>query len=83
MKDRFSSFLLTTVLLLVSNALLLAQQPSSSSSQIPLSATTGKEAVCEGGAEIIPSGQQSFARKRYVAAKPKVGSKPTKARLRK
>lgn len=86
MQFRFSQMILTTSLFLLSGTPLLAQAkqpPTSSSTQIAISATTGKEAVCEGGAEIIPSGQQSFPRKRHVAAKPPPKSKTTKTRLRK
>ena len=86
MKIRFTSFFLTSSLLCLSSTLLFAQpsqNPKASSSQVAISATTGKEAVCEGGAEIIPSGQQSFARKRHVAAKPQPKLKTSKARLRK
>ena len=38
------------------------------------SSTTGKqdkEAVCDGAMEIIPSGQMSFSRKRYIPTRPK------------
>ncbi|MFN7931242.1 MAG: hypothetical protein U0Y68_25600 [Blastocatellia bacterium] len=83
MKFCLSSFFLTALLGCFSSSLLLAQSQPSASSQIAISATTGKEAVCEGGGEIIPSGQQTFARKRYVAATPKAKLKTTRTRLRK
>jgi hypothetical protein len=45
-----------------------AQPPTST---VVVSDKTGKEAVCDGAAEIIPSGQQTFVRKRYVPPKAK------------
>ena len=60
-----------------------AQQTSgiqTSSSQVAVSEQTGKDAVCDGALELIPSGTMTFARKRYVAATPKAKSKLTKPR---
>lgn len=52
-------------------------QSQSASTQVAISDKTVKDAVCDGALEIIPSGQVSFARKRYIA---KVKTKPSKPR---
>lgn len=86
MKDRLIRFFLTGLCSTLISSMTLAQPPSSPltpTSQVAVSAPTGKEAVCEGGAEIIPSGQQSFARKRYVAGKARPKTRLTKPRVRK
>ncbi len=71
-------FIVLTVLLSLPGALSLAQQASQpSASQVAVVDKSGKEAVCDGALEIIPSGQVTFARKRYV---PKPKSKLTKPR---
>lgn len=62
-----------------------AQQTVASSSSPPKStssSTSNQEAVCDGALEIIPRGQMSFARKRYVAASPKSKSLGPKARAK-
>ncbi len=73
--------LIILALLLVTPGLALLAQPNAQSqsagTQVATSDKTGKEAVCDGALEIIPSGQVSFARKRYIA---KVKTKPSKAR---
>lgn len=84
MNERLRQFFFSVVSLLAIASLVPAQSSQSTqpqTSQVAISATTGKEAVCEGGAEIIPSGQQSFARKRYTRVIPK--AKPKMSRLKK
>lgn len=53
------------------------QQPSS---QIAKAEKQGKDAVCDGAMEIIPSGQMSFVRKRYIPTRAK--SKTSNAKVR-
>jgi hypothetical protein len=86
MKDRITRLFLTALFLSLLSSPALAQsgqgaQPQSS--QVAISEKTGQDAVCEGAAEIIPSGQQTFARKRYLAAHPKPKTKTVKPRTRK
>ncbi len=73
--------LIIFALLLVAPGLALRAQPhvqsQSAGAQLATSDKTGKEASCDGALEIIPSGQVSFARKRYIA---KVKNKPGKPR---
>lgn len=83
MNKLVSQLFLSALFVTLLSFLALAQSSQPPSSQVAISATTGKEAVCEGGAEIIPSGQQSFVRKRYMAATPKSKTKTTKTRARK
>jgi hypothetical protein len=86
MKDRIARLFLATWCLSLPSSLALAQPTQSAlspSSQVAVSDKTGKEAVCEGAVEIIPSGQQSFVRKRYIAAHPKSKTKLPKPRARK
>ncbi|MBS1806696.1 MAG: hypothetical protein JST84_00725 [Acidobacteria bacterium] len=84
MKDCITKFSAAALFLLGSLSFAQpSQNPQPLTSQVAISDKTGKEAVCEGGAEIIPSGQQSFMRKRYSAANPKPKTKLTKSRMRK
>lgn len=84
MKDRITKFSVASLMLIGSLSFAQpTQNPQPVTAQIAISDKTGKEAVCEGGAEIIPSGQQSFARKRYITANPKIKTKPAKSRTRK
>ncbi len=73
--------LIILALLLAAPGLALLAQPNaqgqSASTQVATSDKTGKDAVCDGALEIIPSGQVSFARKRYIA---KVKNRPSKPR---
>jgi hypothetical protein len=56
-----------TILLSLPGALSLGQPPAPpATSQVAVVDKSGKEAVCDGALEIIPSGQVTFARKRYV-----------------
>lgn len=83
MKDRLIGLLLLASSATLASSLTWAQQSPSSqppTTQVAISATTGKEAVCEGGAEIIPSGQQSFVRKRYTRPTPKAKTKLSRQR---
>jgi hypothetical protein len=86
MKEYIVRFFLTALVLSWLGTLAWAQQaqnPQPQSLPVAISDKTGNEAVCEGAAEIIPSGQQTFVRKRYVAAQPKAKAKLTKPRPRK
>ncbi|HEX4947742.1 MAG TPA: hypothetical protein VFZ34_13815 [Blastocatellia bacterium] len=81
MKTRVVSFIFTitvTASFLVAPLALSAQSKPAQSTQV--AAADGKEAVCDGALEIIPSGQMSFARKRYVPAPRKAKTKLTKPR---
>jgi hypothetical protein len=56
-----------TILLSLPGVLSLAQPPAQpAASQVVALDKSGKEASCDGALEIIPSGQVTFARKRYV-----------------
>ncbi len=70
MPSRFLHLMLFALLLSWFSTLSLPQQTSrtqSSNSQVAVSDQTGKDAVCDGALEIIPSGTMTFVRKRYVA----------------
>ena len=73
-------FVLTVLLSLLSSLAAAQQTPLPSVSQVVVEHKSGKEAVCDGALEIIPSGQVTFPRKRYVAANPKGKSKLAKPR---
>lgn len=71
-------FFVLVILLSLFCAPAAAQQaPPPSASPVVVENKSGKEAVCDGALEIIPSGQVTFARKRYV---PKPKSKLVKPR---
>jgi hypothetical protein len=83
MKYRLVRLFFSTLSLALISSTALAQATQSTpaqSSQIVTVDKSGKEAVCDGALEIIPSGQVTFARKRYVAANPKPKSKLAKPR---
>ncbi|MBL8204266.1 MAG: hypothetical protein JNM09_08550 [Blastocatellia bacterium] len=64
-------------------SLAIAQQNSgtpSTSSPALAADKSGKDASCDGALEIIPSGQVSFVRKRYVSANPKTKPRLPKSR---
>ena len=73
-------FVLTILLSLLGSFTAAQQTPQASASQVAVENKSGKEAVCDGALEIIPSGQVTFPRKRYVAANPKGKSKLAKPR---
>jgi hypothetical protein len=82
MKDRIVRLFFSALILLLISSLALAQPGPSRQVQSPVAVANqnGKEAVCEGALEIIPSGQMTFARKRYVPAPPKPKTKLAKPR---
>lgn len=85
MQSYFFRFILFTLLLSLLVGPAFAQQTSeaqASSSQVAVSEQTGKDAVCDGALELIPSGTVTFARKRYVPATPKSKSKSKLAKPR-
>lgn len=56
-----------TILLSLPATFSVAQPPAPpATSQVVALDKSGKEASCDGALEIIPSGQVTFARKRYV-----------------
>ena len=71
-------FVLALLLSLLYSLSVAQQAPQPTSSQVAALDKSGKEASCDGALEIIPSGQVTFVRKRYAAAKPK--PKPAKPR---
>jgi hypothetical protein len=83
MPGRFLHLIVFALLLSWLSSSALPQQTSgtqSSNSQVAVSDKTGKDAVCDGALEIIPSGTTTFTRKRYIAANPKAKSKLAKPR---
>ncbi len=64
MKILRAHFFVLVVLLSLLNSLVAAQSPTST---VVVVDKSGKEASCDGALEIIPRGQVTFARKRYVA----------------
>ncbi len=74
---RVRFFVLALLLSLLSSLSSAQQTPQP---QTAVADKSGKEAVCDGALEIIPSGQVTFARKRYVTAHPKTKSKLAKPR---
>jgi hypothetical protein len=83
MKHRLIRLFFSTLSLALLSLTPLAQStpsPSPSTTQVIAADKNGKEAVCEGALEIIPSRQVSFARKRYIAAHAKPKSKLAKPR---
>lgn len=80
MKKRTSLAILVLAGSTISGLAQPAQNPAKASTQ---TASNGsKDATCDGGIELIPSGQMTFVRKRYPAPIKKNSPKSSKVKTR-